>query len=170
MVTIPFPQNLSLLRPQAGREPLSIPAVRVLRPRVRVVSRRELLERAESIGNLAPDASLSFVAVRLRLAGAEPHAPLDAATEAAIGSHILRMTRPTDTVGRLGPRAYGIVLQGTGQVAAAAVAARLAHHLNQLVAARLSGVVADVYTATGTGVNAKMLPVAAAECDYGHCS
>ncbi len=170
MATIAFPQNLSLLRPQLGREPLSIPAGRVLRRRARVVSRRELIDRVETVGSLAPDASLSFLAVRLRPADGEAEGSHDDVMEAVIGHHILRMTRPTDTVGRLGPRTYGIVLQGTGQVAAAAVAARLAHHLNQLVAARVSSLVADVYTATGTGANATMLPVAASECDYDDCS
>ena len=75
MVTIPFPQNLSLLRPQSGREPLSMPAGRALRRSARVVSRRQLLDRVETIGSLAPDASLSFLVLRLRPSGCEPQAP-----------------------------------------------------------------------------------------------
>lgn len=66
-------------------------------------------------------------------------------------------------MGRFTGASFGIVLQGTGATAAAAVAARLGWRLNQLVAGFRAPVQVAVYAATGTGLNAETLPVAAIE-------
>jgi GGDEF domain-containing protein len=72
------------------------------------------------------------------------------------------ITRATDTVGRMSGDSFGIVLQGTGSIGATAVGARLAHHLDRTLQG-FAYVRAEIGTATGTGVNAAMLPTAAAD-------
>jgi GGDEF domain-containing protein len=107
-------------------------------PSTGVATRNALLDRLEAMGQLAPNAPLSF-AERLR-----------------------ELTRGTDIVGRLTGTTFGIALQGTGVTAAGAVAARLTHHLNRL--AELGpAVCVTVSAATGIGLNAETLPVAAME-------
>lgn len=156
MTTTTFPSNLVFLRPADEAEAKAAPR----RSRSRLVSRRELLQRLDTIGDLAERAPLSFLAVRLRGVLSEE---LDDALVAAIGEHILRIIRPIDSAGLLAPGVYGVVLQGSGLAAASAVASRLAHHLNQLAALRMTGLVAEVYAATGTGKSARALPAAAME-------
>jgi GGDEF domain-containing protein len=120
-----------------------------------VVTRNALLSRLEEMGELAPTAPLSFVVVKvsgLAQAGDEALKP--------IAARVRELIRATDVVGRLTGTTFGVALQGTGATAAGAVAARLAHHLNR-IAELHPAVCITVSAATGTGVNAEMLPVAA---------
>ncbi|MEO8541291.1 MAG: GGDEF domain-containing protein, partial [bacterium] len=121
-----------------------------------VATRDALLARLETIGELAPNAPLSFLVVKvagLALAVQDDQVRLVAGT-------IRELTRGVDVVGRLAEDVFGIALQGTGVVAAGAVAARLTHHLNRL--AELSpSICISVSAATGTGLNAGTLAMAA---------
>ncbi len=120
-----------------------------------VVTRNALLSRLEEMGELAPTAPLSFVVVKvsgLAQAGDEALKP--------IAARVRELIRATDVVGRLTGTTFGVALQGTGATAAGAVAARLTHHLNR-IAELHPAVCITVSAATGTGVNAEMLPVAA---------
>ena len=121
-----------------------------------VATRTALLERLDAMGQLAPRAPLSFLVVKVSgLASRDGEAALK-----AVAARIRQLTRATDTVGRLTGTAFGIALQGTGATAAGAVAARLTHHLNRL--ADLSpSICITVSAASGTGVNADTLHVAA---------
>lgn len=130
-----------------------------------VATRQALFERLETIGALAPAAPLSFVVVKV-----EGLARVNRDHGAEVGDEVLRAVariirdyaRATDTIGRLTGASFGIVLQGTGPTGAGAAAARLSHYLGQL---HVRGVRIDatVTVATGKGINADVLPVAAAE-------
>jgi len=136
-----------------------------------VASRRGLLDRLELVGRIAPTAPLSFIVIQVDgLAELNELAGRDAGDTAlrAVADEARSMTRATDLVGHLTGSAFGIVLQGTGATAAAAVAARLGFHLAQL-AVMSAPVAVRVSAATGTGVNAETLPLAAMD-SFLHCS
>ena len=109
------------------------------------------------MGELAPRAPLSsFLVVKVSGLG---HCHGEAALK-QVAARGRDLTRATDVVGRLTGTAFGIALQGTGATAAGAVAARLTHHLNRL--AELSpSICITVSAASGTGINADTLHIAA---------
>ena len=124
-----------------------------------VASRQALMDRLTTVGELAPKAPLSFVAVRIEDAD-ELSAAQHVALQKAVAVRLRELTRATDMVGRVDEDAFGVVLQGTGATAAGAVASRLAHHLNRLAELPRTAAVI-VSAATGTGVNAETLAIAA---------
>ncbi|MFN0146783.1 MAG: hypothetical protein ACKVT1_09745 [Dehalococcoidia bacterium] len=159
MAIVQLPANLTLLRPRNGFRGHVRQRPTALAP---IVSRRELLERLETIGELAPHAPLSFLLVRvegLDEVSATPFSPRQ--IMGMIGMRIIALTRPTDTVGEYAGNSFGIVLQGAGATAAAAVASRVSFHLAQLRDGLGIETKALVYAATGNGLNAELLPVAA---------
>jgi diguanylate cyclase (GGDEF)-like protein len=130
-----------------------------------VATRQVLLDRLETLGQLAPHAPLSFLVVKLHGLAAINHElgfrEGDCALQ-AVAECVAEFTRATDVVGRLAGSTFGVVLQGSGATAAGAVAARLTHHLAQLQA-NSRALRVTVSAATGTGLNAPMLPHAAAD-------
>lgn len=124
-----------------------------------VASRQALFERLATIGELAPRAPLSFVAVQLDL-DEEIDDSAYAALESAVTAKLVELTRATDLVGRMDDGVFGVALQGTGATAAGAVASRLTHHLNRLPELPRDAAVI-VSAATGTGVNGQTLAMAA---------
>lgn len=165
MVTQQLPANLIMLRPQEQASAPTVRAPRVLPP---VSSRGQLFERLETIGALGPGAPLSFVVVRLEGFGDSAQRTARDAAMRTAAARTRELVRSTDCVGRLGNEALGVVLQGTGATAAAAVAARLTYHLDRALAGDGSEARAVVSAATGLGVNAGMLPVAAMD-SLGDC-
>ena len=136
-----------------------------------IASRSALRERLEVIGELAPAAQLSFLAVEVSGLYAVNPSPADSTPETllfAVANSVRGLTRATDVVGRLTASSFGVVLQGMGETAAGAVAARLSLHLNQL-AVRWPGSKVRVSAATGTGVNALVLPSAAMDTSAKCC-
>lgn len=160
-----FPTYLRLIsapgierRSEAPAKVLSIPAWnRDLA--TGVASRQALLDRLSVVGELGPKAPLSFVAIRFEDTEDMPAESL-AALQKAVAARLAELTRATDMVGRLEETAFGIVLQGTGATAAGAVASRLSHHLNRLAELPRTAAIV-VSAATGTGVNAQALVIAA---------
>ena len=155
-----FPHYLRLIGPASISEPSGpeLPRLTAVEtdPATGLATRTALLERLEDMGRLAPRAPLSFLVVKVaglgQVGGDDPLRQ--------IAARVRELTRATDIVGRLTGTTFGIALQGTGITAAGAVAARLTHHLNRL--AELSpSICITVSAATGTGVNAETLPVAA---------
>lgn len=156
-----FPAYLHLIGAPAS-EPAQVakPAVRAFQtdPATGVATRQALLDRLEAMGQLAPNAPLSFVVVKVSgLGRGAGEAPLR-----KIASRVKDLTRGTDMVGRLTGTTFGIALQSTGVTAAGAVAARLTHHLNRISELN-PAICVTVSAATGTGLNADTLPVAAME-------
>lgn len=155
-----FPAHLRLIgTPTSGHAPAQKPAGPSYEsdPVTGVATRQALLDRLEAMGQLAPNAPLSFVVVKVAGLNRTEGAALK-----PIAARIRELTRGTDIVGRLTGTTFGVALQGTGVTAAGAVAARLTHHLNRIT--ELSpGVCVTVSAATGTGLNADTLPVAAME-------
>lgn len=128
-----------------------------------LMARDVLLERLAVVGELAPDAPLSFVVLKVYGLGDLNRELGWRACETVLGAvagELRELTRATDAVGRLSGSTFGIVLQGTGATAAAAVEARLNYRLNRLPEL-LRPTHVLVSAATGTGVNAGTLPVAA---------
>lgn len=164
MTLAPSPAHLPLLQHEGvtalfdeGRDARGRRRTNGEHPR-RIVARETLLKRLALIGSLAPSAQLSFVVARLY--GLEAlDWPAAADSLQTFSDRVINLTRATDVVGRYTASSFGVVLQGTGPAAAAAVAARLQYHLDQLAEAHppLSVIVA---VATGTGVNARALPEA----------
>ena len=153
-----FPSHLRLLGPGFKLVPGAVANVVAMPSRRRMASCDELLDRLETIGELAPDAPLSFLVVRVT--GLLPDEHDDQLRR--ISNRLADLLRGTDVVGQMHGHAFGIVLQGTGVVAAGAVAARLTHHLNRM--AELSpSICITVSAATGTGKNAGTLATAAME-------
>lgn len=146
------PARLTVVAPSRRAE------MRVVAPAsVPVVNRQTLLDRLSMLGSLAPTAALSFLLVRMI------DGPETVAASAGLAENCLvRLVRSTDTVGRLDVRSFGVVLQGADAAGAGVVAARVGHHLSTAGAdgARLN---CQVSIATGTGVNAGVLPSAAAD-------
>ena len=164
-----FPAYLRLIGAPAPVEhesaaPIAIPAAE-LDPATGVATRQALLDRLEAMGQLAPRAPLSFLVVKVAgLAKGEGDDPLR-----RVAARVHELARAVDVVGRLSGTSFGIALQGTGVTAAGAVAARLTHHLNRL--AELSPAICiTVSAATGTGINAETLPVAAIDTFEPCCS
>lgn len=128
-----------------------------------VATNQALFDRLEVVARIAPSAPLSFVVVKVHglaeLNATQGHAAGDSSLQ-AVAREICQLIRPTDLVGRLTGSVFGIVLQGTGATAAAAVAARLGYHLAKSTAA-IPPASVQVSASTGTGVNADMLPIAA---------
>ncbi len=150
--------QLRLLGPSIKLVPDAVANVVALPSRRRMATREELLERLDAAGELAPDAPLSFLVVKVVGACHGEHED----QLRRIANHVTDLVRGTDLVGRMHAHSFGIVLQGTGVVAAGAVAARLTHHLNRI--AELSpSLCITVSAATGTGRNAGTLAVAAME-------
>jgi diguanylate cyclase (GGDEF)-like protein len=116
------------------------------------------LDQLETMGQLAPNAPLSFLVVKV--AGLR-HTDGDSQLR-HVAARVRELVRATDTIGRLTGTAFGVALQGTGVTAAGAVAARLTHHLNRMEELH-PAVCVTVSAATGTGVNAETLPIAAME-------
>lgn len=135
------------------RERLDVPAV---------AGRDVLLQRLQALGELAPDAPLSFLVVHIGGLGQLRDAESGVGALAAIVNQIAELTGPLDMAGRIGPAEIGIVLQGRGTYAAAALASRLKWCLQRLPELARPLYV-EVYAATGTGQNATMLPRAAAD-------
>ena len=134
------------------------------RPARRLASEAELTDQLELLGQLAPAGPLSFIAITIHgLAELEPH---DWRTPAhvvdAVGLPANGVVRATDLLGRLSNASYGLVLQGAAGARAAAMADELTQILGELpVGAAPIEIV--VSAATGTGVNADLLPRAAVE-------
>ena len=124
----------------------------------RILGHDDLLDRLEVLGELAPAAPLSFLLVRVCAEDA-PARGVAAAVAERVGS----LVRATDVVGLFGQDGVGVVLQGTGVTAAGAVAGRLSLHLNRALADMAPGHHATVHAATGTGLNALTLPIAATQ-------
>jgi GGDEF domain-containing protein len=127
-----------------------------------VATRQALIERLHTVGDVAPSAPLSLVAVEVTGLSDldDPTGEEGSEILAAVGIRIAELTRPLDLVGRLTGTSFGVLLQGAGAVAGAAVAARLQHHLETFTALRAPLDVV-VTVATGTGESASALPVAA---------
>lgn len=125
-----------------------------------VLDRRELFETVERVGEIAPAAPLSFLVVTVDgLAElARDEATL---TMRLVSGRVRSLTRAVDAVGRMGEASLGVLLQGTGVTAAGAVAARLSHHISQVVRGLNPQLGVHVTAATGTGANWPTLPVAA---------
>ncbi|GAB4328899.1 MAG: hypothetical protein Kow0010_13020 [Dehalococcoidia bacterium] len=117
-----------------------------------------LLDRLDLIGSLAPHAPLSFLAVEVD--GADRTTSDGQELLNLLAYHACSSVRATDVVGRLGDTGFGVILQGTSDRRAAAIAARLQHILGRL-AIPYPGVSIVVSAASGLGVNAPVLPEAA---------
>ena len=156
MQSTEYPANLVLFQPGLRRDRAVAP------PRLlpRVMSRRRLFERLETVGRLAPGAALSFLVVRVDGCGGLPRAMADNVLS-AVAERIRELVRPTDSVGRFDPSAFAVVLQGTGATASSATAARLTLHLDEVVARHSPLARVAVYAETGSGANALLLPIAA---------
>jgi diguanylate cyclase (GGDEF)-like protein len=128
-----------------------------------VATRHALIERLETLSALSPNAPLSFVLIKVhgladtnRLEGFQAG---DAVLK-DVATTVKALVRATDMIGRFTSSSFGVVLQGAGATAAGAVAARFDHHLN------FSGpnrVTIAVSVATGRGLNATALPLAAVD-------
>lgn len=130
-----------------------------------VATRGALLDALDTMGLVAPRAPLSFVVVKVsgvsRCDGGDPLR--------LIAGRVKELVRATDMIGRLTGTSFGVALQGTGVTAAAAVAARLMHHLNRLQELD-PAICITVSAATGTGINAETLPIAAMDTCTPCCS
>lgn len=166
MNTHRFPAHLTLIA--GGFAPRPLPLREPRRNRrtarngdvARVLNRKELFETVERIGELAPNAPLSFLVVTIDGLG-DLGADESQLLMRLVAGRIRSVARATDAVGRMGAATFGAVLQGTGVTAASAVAARLSYHLTQVVRGVDSGLGVRVSAATGTGLNWDTLPVAA---------
>ncbi len=139
-------------------------------PLCQVATRRALFEHLERVGALAPSSPLSLVVVKVNGLAAlnrdEGWRRGDDLLE-QIAGRIRSFTRTTDVVGRLTGSSFGLVLQGTGATAAGAVASRLAFQLHRpSIVPPPAGVTVSV--ATGSGINAETLPMAALD-SLGEC-
>ncbi|MBI5947657.1 MAG: GGDEF domain-containing protein [Chloroflexi bacterium] len=140
-------------------------------PLCQVATRRALFEHLERVGTMAPSAPLSLVVVKVNgLAAVNRDEGWRRGDELLqeIAGRIRSFTRTTDVVGRLTGSSFGLVLQGAGPTAAGAVASRLAFQLHRpSIVPPPTGVLVSV--ATGTGINAETLPMAALD-SLGECS
>lgn len=181
MAVLQFPRTLRTTQRASGAPASPIRLLSALNSQPQCLASRELLwgissghalmKRLVILGKLAPNAPLSFLAVRVSgLYVVNPKAAdttLETLLQAVI-RQVGRLTRATDMAGRLGASSFGVVLQGTDATAAAAVAARLSIHLNETAAA-WPGSKVFVSAATGTGVNALVLPSAALDTSADCC-
>lgn len=149
---VPFPRQGTLaLEPSIEQEP-ALP----------LLERDELLDRLAEMGELAPRAPLSFLLVRV--CGRENRGSvrrLERHVLDALGTRAGSLLRPVDAIGRWGRASLGVALQGAGSRSAAATAARLSLHLNSLLQTARLDMEVRVFAASGYGVNALTLPVAA---------
>ena len=127
-----------------------------------VLSHRELEDKLATLGDMQPQAPLSFLAVELHglseLELSDWRRPSDIVD---ILAHNLRgEIRVTDFVGRLGGSTIGVILQGSNSEHAGRIVERLRMRL-----ARLSHtappIEVTVSAASGRGINAQVLPNAA---------
>ena len=128
-----------------------------------IASRQGLVQRLRIVGELAPKAPLSFLAVEVAGLYAVNVAALEetgASLLEAVAHATRALTRSTDIVGHVSASSLGVVLQGAGETAAGAAAARLTRALNE-IACDWRGASVRVSAATGTGVNAMALFAAA---------
>lgn len=135
-----------------------------------LLERDDLLERLAVMGEVGPAAPLSFLVVQFRSRSGECPEPRVTRQHllATAGLRASTLLRPMDALGRWTGTSLGVALQGAGATAAAAVAARLSLHLNDLLQTHAPGLEVCVYAATGRGLHALMLPAAALE-DIGEC-
>lgn len=168
MNTQPFPANLRLIGTRLASRPVPLTGYRAhagdgpASQASAVLDAEDLEDTIQRIGGLAPNAPLSFLVVRV-----DDLVPLGR-DEAQllmrlVAGRLRSLVRATDMVGAMGSASFGVLLQGTGATAAGAVAARLSHHLSQVVRNANSALSVRVTAATGTGVNWNTLPVAACE-------
>jgi GGDEF domain-containing protein len=162
-----FPAYLRLVARQDDGEATAAGAP----ARRRLLSRVELMQALDAMPVLAPRAPLSFLAVKVDGIDAVEAERGDIGVRLVsrgVGEALARLCRGTDIPGELDPGTFGVLLQGSGATAAAAVAARLTHHLNRL--AFLPGTCAiSVGAATGTGSHGRRLARAALETFDGVC-
>ena len=139
-------------------------------PLCQVATRQALFEHLERVGALAPSSPLSMVVVKVNgLVALNRDRGWRVGDELLqeIAGRIRSFTRATDLVGRLTGSSFGLILQGTGATAAGAVASRLEFQLHRpSIVPPPTGVLVSV--ATGTGINAEMLPMAALD-SLGEC-
>ena len=154
-----LPVPIPLIPARAGYEHLTS-RERATTPAV--ATREALLQRLEIVGALSPDAPLSFLVVHVYGMGMldDP----DDATRAldAITRFIVGEIGPLDLAGRFSASSFGVILQGKGARATAALSAKLQYNINRLPEVQ-HPIRVDVYAATGTGSNASVLPTAAGD-------
>ena len=116
MATSQFPAYLRLI---GSRRALLAPAVEATPPlalqdadpSTGVATRQALLDRLETMGQLAPAAPLSFLVVKVAgIAHCEGDEPLR-----KVAGRVRELVRATDVVGRLTGTSFGIALQGIQQ-------------------------------------------------------
>ncbi len=127
-----------------------------------VATREALLQRLEIVGALSPDSPLSFLVINVQSIGMLQEDGDAAAVLEAIARNIVAEIGPLDLAGRYTASSFGVILQGKGSRATAALAAKLQYSLNRLPEAH-HPVHVDVFAATGTGANATVLPTAAGD-------
>lgn len=168
MSTPRFPANLTSIaggvaaRPLPLTEPRRADAADPARHGAAVLDRKGLFDTIERIGTVAPTAPLSFLVVNVEDLAALRRDDAQLLMRLICG-RVRALTRATDAVGRMGSASLGVLLQGTGATAAGAVAARLSHHLSQVIRNVDPTLSVCVSAATGTGINWDTLPVAATQ-------
>ena len=171
-MTTPTAPHLALVAPSGRRSSRPSRGHRAARPALSIehappqgiTGRRELLARLDALEALAPNAPLSFIAISVRGLGElepsdwrTPRHVLD-----AVGRAARTAIRPTDLLGHLTGSSYGIVLQGAGVARAERVAAELGAAMRALPVGR-APIEITVAAATGSGMNADVLPIAAVD-------
>lgn len=136
---------------------------------VRLLERSELLERLDTLGELAPNGALSFLVAHVRPENGSPQGRRHEQVLQSLARLARELLRPTDALGEWTGTSLAVVLQGSGPAAASAVASRLSFHMNQYLADQAPGYQVAVYAASGRGFNAQVLPAAALE-SLGDCS
>lgn len=170
-----YPAHLRIagpVRSPGGRNARPKPGITLMPPGKRdrssgsaLLDRATLVSRLAMIGELSEQAPLSFIAVKVcGVRGLHDRRGCAACED--VLKHVARelqaLVRATDSVGQLNASSFGVILQGTGAIAAAAVAARLTYRLNRLPDV-LQSVEVRVGAATGIGLNAGILPGAAVD-------
>lgn len=162
--------KLTLVAPQKGagrirRLPASAPIpFRNRRSGKVLANRAALFDRLTKVAELAPNAPLSFVVVKVDgLSEVNRDCGWDAGSECLqlVEREVATVVRATDTAGRLTGTTFGIVCQGSGSTAAGAVAARLNYRINRVLPPRPVSV--RVSAASGLGINGSTLVAAALE-------
>jgi hypothetical protein len=152
-----LPVPIPLIPARAGYEHLTS-RERATTPAV--ATREALLQRLAIVGDLSPDAPLSFLVIHVHGMGLLED-PEDASRALeAITHFVVGEIGPLDLAGRFSASSFGVILQGKGTRATSALAAKLQFTLNRLDEVR-HPIRVDVYAATGTGSNASVLPAAA---------
>ena len=164
-----FPAYLTLLRPIVNTsDPRPVAPARFERSIDQdrlcgVATRHALIERLETLAGVSPHAPLSFVLIKVHgLAETNRLKGFQAGDTVLkdVASTVKSFVRATDMIGRFTSSSFGVVLQGAGATAASAVAARFDHHLNSNGPGRVA---VTVSVATGCGLSATTLPLAAVD-------